>query len=88
MMAGWAEQVGGLGGPFMLTQGHLLHALAERIPPANLLCRNIYKEQRTGCLLPHRRLPTPAILPQNTLDLNGRHCEQGAVWKVAREDRK
>lgn len=78
----------GHSGAFILTHGHLLHALAERIPPANLFCRNIYEEQRVGRLLPHRRLPTPAVLPQNTLDLNGRHGQRGALRKVAEIDGK
>ena len=74
----WAD----LSPAFILTHGHVLHALAERIPPANLFRRNIYEEQRVGRLLPHRRLSAPAVLPQNTLNLNGRHCQGGALRKV------
>ena len=77
-MAVWADP----GPSFILTHGHSLHLLAERIPPANLFGRNIYEEQRVGRLLLHWRLTTAAILPQNTLNLHGRHCHGGDLLKA------
>ena len=72
-MAVWAAPSPGS----ILTQGHSLHLLAERIPPANLFGGNIHKEQRVGRFLPHGRLTAVAVLPQNALNLNGRHCHGG-----------